>query len=174
VGSQRDRHQGAAVPFPAVPLRQRVAQIRYDVNWQGTAVRMQYERLVAHLNLSLEDMAYAHLRGIVDMDFLVIAVRRLLRVAERARDIGCDVNGELKQAIKIFTSQWGQVIDVRNALEHIDHGRAGIVPVQGGGTLLFAWRGEQVDVHKLFRAADNLCKTICRVIEPQEANDISI
>jgi hypothetical protein len=154
----------------AAPLRQRVAQIRYDVNWQGTAIRMQYERLVAHLDLSLEDRWRAHMRAVVDLDLLVISVNRLLNVAERTRRFGCDSNGQLKRATKIFRSQWdSQLTDVRNALEHLDQGGAGIIPVEGGGTLLFVWRGGQVDAHKLFNAADNLCRVICRVIEPLES-----
>jgi hypothetical protein len=131
---------------------------------------MQYERLVAHLNLPFEDRVWAHMRAVADLDFLVISVHRLLHVAERARTFGCDTDGELKQAIKLFRSQWlPQLIEVRNALEHLDQGAAGIVPVQGGSTMSFAWRGGQVDVHKLFKAADKLCKTICGIIEPLES-----
>lgn len=153
-----------------VPLRQRAAQIRYDINWQGTAARMQYERLVTHMSRSLEDRLMAHMSGVVDLDFLVISVNRLLHVAERARDFGCDNDGKLKVAIKLFISRWlPQLRDIRNALEHLDQGGAGIVPVQGDDTMLFAWPGGQIDVHKLFKAADELIKAVCRTIEPLES-----
>jgi hypothetical protein len=92
-----------------------------------------------------------------------------MRVADRARSFGCDSSGDLRQAIRVFHSRWGQpVTDLRNALEHLDQGGAGIVPVKGGGTMLFVWSGGQMDVHDLFRAADDLCKAICRAIEPLE------
>lgn len=152
-----------------IPLRQRAAQIRYDINWQGTAVRMQYGRLVAHMNLPLEGRVLAHLCGVADLDFLVISVHRVFHVAKRARAFGCDADGQLKLAIKVFSSQWlPQLVEVRNALEHLDQESVGLFPVQGGDTMSFAWRGGQMDVHGLFKAADELIKTICRVIEPLE------
>lgn len=114
-----------------VPLSQRIAQIRYEVNWQSTAVRMQYERLAAHLQLPQEEQLAAHMRAVVDMDFMITAVRRLLRVAERARRIGVDGSGELRQAVRAIAPQSAQVVRVRNALEHLDqpggghHARSG-------------------------------------------------
>jgi hypothetical protein len=130
---------------------------------------MQYDRLVAHMNLPLEDRVLAHLRGVADLDFLVISVHRLLHVAERARAFGCDADGKLKLAIKVFSSQWlPQLVEVRNALEHLDQGGVGLFPIQGGDTMSFSWRGGQMDVHELFKAADELIKAICRVIEPLE------
>ena len=87
---------------------QRAAQIRYGVNWQWTAVKMQYERLMARKPMQPGDLvevaALEHMQGVVDMDFLVTAVRRLLRVAEQARRSGCDTNADLKVPMKIFTS----------------------------------------------------------------------
>jgi hypothetical protein len=153
-----------------IPLRQRVAQVRYDINWQGTAVRMQYERLVSHINLPIEERTFAHLRGIADLDFLVISIYRLLNVAKRAKEFGCDTDGKLRLAIHLFESQWfSRLKELRNALEHLDHGGIGIVPVQGGGSISFVWSTGQVDAHKLYTAADRLITTICRVIEPLES-----
>jgi hypothetical protein len=39
------------------------------------------------------------MRAVVDVDLLVMAVRRLLKVAERARRLGVDSSGELRQAV---------------------------------------------------------------------------
>jgi len=79
------------------------------------------------------------MNGIVDMDFLVIAVRRLLLVAEQAKKSGCDVNGELKPIIKGFKSNWGHIVAARNSLEHVDDPRpeGALVPVSctSGGSL---------------------------------------
>lgn len=162
--------QDAARTLAEVPLSRRAAQIRYDINWQGTAVRMQYERLVAHMGLSPEERVSALLHAVVDLDFLVISVHRLLHVAKRARAFGCGTDAELKTAINLFSSRWlPQLRDVRNALEHLDHGSIGIVPVQGGGTISFIWRDGQLDVHELFKAADKLIKTICLAIQPLES-----
>lgn len=151
-----------------VPLRDRVAEVRYDVNWQGTAVRMQYERLGAHLELPQEEQLAAHMRAVVDMDFLVTAVRRLLRVAERARRIGVDGSGELREAVRAIAPQSAQVVRVRNALEHFDQQKVGIVPVAGGGSVSFMWASGQVDVHELYKAAEDLRKAIWRVLERAE------
>jgi hypothetical protein len=110
------------------------------------------------------------MNAVIDLDFLVISANRLLQVAQRARRFGCDTTGELRRAIKVFSAEWvPQLGQVRNALEHLDQGGAGILPIQGGETLSFAWRGGQIDVHKLFISADELCKTICRVIGPLES-----
>jgi hypothetical protein len=151
-----------------VPLEQRVAQVRYDVTWQGTAVRMQYDRLAAHLGLPPEQQIAAHMRAVVDMDFLVLAARRLLKVAERARHLGVDSSGELRQAVRDIGPRSGQVVKVRNALEHFEGGRLPIVPVAGGGSMSFAWPGGQMDMHELFGAADGLRKAIWRVIDQAE------
>jgi hypothetical protein len=163
-----DKSPDGSTSLRDLPLSQRVAQIRYDVTWQGTAIRMQYERLVAHLELPLEDQFRAHMRAVVDLDFLVIVARRLLKVAERARRLGIDSSRDLKQAVRAIEPQSAQVIAVRNALEHLDQGGTGIVPFQGGGSVSFAWSGGQIDVHELYRAADDLGKAICRVIELAE------
>jgi hypothetical protein len=160
-----DRNQG---DVRGIPLSQRVAQVRYDANWQGTAVRMQYERVAAHLELPPEEQLAAHMRAVVDMDFLITAVRRLLRVAQRARRLGVDSSGELREAVKAIAPQAAQVVRVRNALEHLDQQGVGIVPVAGGGSMSFASVGGPIDVHELFKAAEDLCKGICRVIERAE------
>jgi hypothetical protein len=151
-----------------VPLDQRVAQVRYDLTWQGTAVRIQYDRLAAYLELPPEQRIVDHMSAVVDLDFLIMAVRRLLKVAQRARRLGVDGSGELRQAVRDIGPQSGQVIMVRNALEHFEEGRMGILPVAGGGSMSFVWPGGQMDMHELFRAAEGLRKAILRVIEKAE------
>lgn len=165
----------AEAVFRTLPLPQRAAQIRYGVNWQWTAVKMQYERLMARKPMQPGDLVEAAvsepMRGVVDMDFLVTAVRRLLRVAEQARRSGCDTNTDLKVPIRIFNSRWSHVVDVRNTLEHVDGPGVPIVPMQSSdpdSRWLFLTPGNRLNVQDLFEDAAKLCKAICKVIEPYE------
>jgi hypothetical protein len=161
--------------FRTLPLPQRAAQIRYGVNWQWTAVKMQYERLMARRLMQPGDLAETAapepMRGVVDMDFLVTAVRRLLRVAEQAKRSGCDTNADLKVSIRIFNSRWSHVVDVRNTLEHVDGPGVPIVPMQSSepdSRWLFLTPGNRLNIQDLFEDASKLCKAICKVIEPYE------
>lgn len=52
------------------------------------------------------------MRGIVDFDFLVMSVHRLLHVAKRARTLGCDTTGELALPIRVFKSRWKDDLSV--------------------------------------------------------------
>jgi hypothetical protein len=121
-------------------------------------------------------MLYEHMRTVADMDFLVIMVRRFLRTAEQARQIPSDRQWQLKLAIKVFYSRWGNLTDVRNALEHSD--TAAIFPVpaasfpvleDSGGQFVFMWPGGNLDLGKLFEDAQSILKAILGVIEPLEA-----
>jgi hypothetical protein len=111
------------------------------------------------------------MRGVVDMDFLVTAVRRLLRVAEQARRSGCDTNGDLKLPTRLFNSRWGYVVHVRNTLEHVDSPGVPIVPMQSSspnGRWNFLTPENNLSVQDLFEDAAKLCKAIYKVIEPYE------
>jgi hypothetical protein len=165
----------ADVVFRTLPLTQRAAQIRYGVNWQWTAVKMQYERLMARKPMQPDDLVEValpeHMRGVVDMDLFVTAVRRLLRVAEQARRSGCDSNADLKVPIKIFNSRWGHVVDVRNTLEHVDGPGVPIVPMQSSNPdsrWLFLTPGNHLSVQHLFEDSAKLYAAICKAIEPYE------
>jgi hypothetical protein len=165
----------AEAVFRTLPLPQRAAQIRYGINWQWTAIKMQYERLMAYRPIQpgslVEAAAREHMRGVVDMDFLVTAVRRLLRVAEQARRSGCDTNGDLKLPTRLFNSRWGYVVHVRNTLEHVDSPGVPIVPMQSSspnGRWNFLTPENNLSVQDLFEDAAKLCKAIYKVIEPYE------
>jgi hypothetical protein len=148
-----------AVPdsFLSLPLSTQAAELRYIANWQWTAVKMQHERLMARSAAlegpPTEEAIHEYMRGVVDMDFFVTAVRRLLRAAELARGSGCDPEKTLKLPIKIFTSRWHHVITVRDELEHFD-GQArrgavsGLVPMHGGGSWKIARPGAQIDLYR--------------------------
>ena len=158
---------------PVSPLWQQAAAVRYGVNWQWTAIKMQYERLMARPTLSPGDLVehamHEHMRGVIDMDFLVTAVRRFLRVADQAKRSGCDSKGELKIAIKIFMSRWSHVIDARNSLEHFDQPGSGLVPAQSSNSEArwqFATSAGSIDMQRLFGDAEKLCKIILKVIDP--------
>jgi hypothetical protein len=110
-----------------------------------------------------------HMRGVVDLDFFVTAVRRLLRVAEQAKRSGCDSKGILKRAIKIFMSRWSHVIDVRDSLEHVDEPGLPFVPMQSSapdGGWSFLTPGNRIDVPLLYEDAQKLCKVILEAIKP--------
>lgn len=157
----------------ASTMNLRAGQIRYSLNWQGTAIKVQYERLAANMHVDPEDSVLesmnSHMRAVVDLDFLITSVRRLLCVAEQARDFGLDPKRKLKLAIKIFNLRWlPYLVDIRNTLEHIDGSGTPFAPSRGG-TISFAHPNGQVDAGKLYIAARELHKAISRAIEPFEA-----
>jgi hypothetical protein len=158
---------------PAI-LRRNAGQIRYSVNWQGTAIKVQYERLAVNMHINPEipviESARAHYQAIADLDFLITSIRRLLRVAEQARSYHLDPNKELKLAIKIFNSRWHpSLVNIRNALEHVDKPGTPFFPARGGDTMAFVYPGGQIDAGKLYTAAMNLHQAICKAIEPFES-----
>jgi hypothetical protein len=136
---------------------------------------MQYERLASNA-ISQDDtvgaLAHKHMAGIVDLDFLVMSVYRLLRVAERAKGSGCDGNGILKPLIKDFNARWPRIVDARNALEHFEDPRPerAFIPMSStNGEWRFEMEGASIDGRELFKSAENLAKAINKVIEPYEA-----
>ena len=137
---------------------------------------MQYERLMARSRLSTELMFYEHMKVVADMDFLVIILRRFLRTAEQARQIPSDYQSQLRLAIKVFYSRWGNLTDIRNALEHSDTTTMFPVPAvsfpmheDSDGQFVFMWPGGNLDLGKLFDNAQSILKAILGVIEPLEA-----
>jgi hypothetical protein len=163
-------HDFEAGRTPAPAMKLRAGQIRYSLNWQGTAIRVQYERLAENMNVNPEESVLvsmnAHMRAIIDLDFLITSVRRLLRVAEQARRFGLDPGGELKLAIRIFKARWlPHLVDIRNTLEHVDGHGIPFVPVSGGDAISFAHPNGQIDASKLYIDAKELHKEISRTIE---------
>jgi hypothetical protein len=156
-------------------LHQAATNIRFNLNWQWTAVKLQHERLAANV-LSPDDLVEEsmrkHLNGMVDMDFLVVSVHRLLLVAKQAKSSGCDTSGTLKPVIKDFESRWGHIISARNALIHIDDKRpkTALLPISStNGDWQFGMPGNSIDMHELFKDAHTLAKAIAKVIEPYES-----
>jgi hypothetical protein len=130
-------HDAEAASSPVLTMSRRAGQIRYHLNWQGTAIKVQYDRLAANMYVDPEDSVLesmnSHMRAVVDLDFLVTSVRRLLRVAEQARSFGLDPKRELKLAIKVFNSRWlPYLVDIRNTLEHVDGPGTPFGPSRGG------------------------------------------
>jgi hypothetical protein len=123
---------------------------------------------------TLRDQMYAR----ADMDFLITAVRRLLRAAEHAKNSGCDINGELALPIRVFQSRWSQVTGVRDSLEHFDEWErrqleGWVLPMRGGGNVAFLWRGGNVDARELFKSAEKLYRVVCDVIASLESQTTS-
>lgn len=154
----------------------RVLNVRFHLNWQWPAIKMQYERLIQRSNLPPERRLYEHMLMVADMDFFVIMVRRFLRTAEQARQIPSEYQIDVKRAIGVFNSRWKNIIRVRDALEHFD--KAGMFPVpagayptsgQGDAEFTFLWPGGNLEISKLYEDARSILQAILRVIEPIEA-----
>lgn len=149
--------------------------VRFLVNWQWPAINMQYERLMARGRLDLERMFYEHANTVADMDFFVIMVRRFLRTADKARQIPSDNQQQLKLALKVFRSRWGNLTAVRDALEHSDSAAMFPVPAIGvpeakdhDAEFVFMWPGGNIDVGKLFKDACSILQAIKAVIGPAQ------
>jgi hypothetical protein len=137
---------------------------------------MQYERLMERSRLSPERMLVEHMQMVADMDFLVTAVRRLLRTAELARQIPSGHQPQLKLALNIFHSKWGNLTAVRDALEHSD--TAAMLPLpavgvpvsgHGDGQFTFAWPGGNLDLGKVYEDARSIVEAIVSILEPVDA-----
>jgi hypothetical protein len=160
---------------PDLALRLRAGHIRYGANWQGTAIKTQYKRLASNMQVDPEqpvlESLRLHMQALVDLDFLITSIRRLLRVAEQARRLGLDQDRKLKLAIRIFNSRWQPyLVDIRNTLEHVDQPGFPFVPFRGGGKVAFSVPGGEIDATKLYDAAMELYKAICRAIAPFESS----
>jgi hypothetical protein len=153
-----------------------VSEVRFNINWQWPAIGMQYKRLMARSCSTPEIMLSEHGEIVADMDFLVIMVRRFLRTAEQARRIPSDYQSQLKLAIRLFYSRWGNLTDVRDALEHFDTTAMFPVPVMsfpmhgssGDHQFLFMWPGSNLDLGKMFKDAQSILRAILAVIQPLE------
>jgi hypothetical protein len=136
---------------------------------------MQYERLTARSSIPPERRFFEHMRTVADMDFLVIMMRRFLRTAEYGRQIPSGNQPQLKMAVKVFYSRWGNLADVRNALEHFDTTLRFPVPAistpsEGGESqYIFMWPGGNLDINKLFKDAQSIFEALRAVIVPLEA-----
>ena len=173
--TRQPRARSGSDPLFSLSPQQRAAQIRYGLNWEGTALQLQYDRLktrMVPLSGLAEVAGREYMSGVIDMDFFITVVRRILRVADQAKRSGLDTDGLLKSAINDFGLCWSHVTAARNTLEHVDNPQAfrAIVPFHSSnGEWGFLMPGKSVDVHELFKDADNLCRTISKVIRPHEA-----
>jgi hypothetical protein len=162
------------------PGRDRVADVRFHINWQWPAIDMQYERLIERSQLSPDRMLTEHMRMVADMDFLVTAVRRFLRTAAVARQIPSENQQELKLALRVFNSRWGNLTPVRDALEHSDTAANFPVPavattVTGNGEneFTFMWPGGNLHLTKLYEDSRSVLKAMLGVIQPFELTSLN-
>lgn len=151
------------------------SQVRFHLNWQWPAIRMQYERLVER-SRDPERMFAEHMQMVADMDFLVTSVRRLLRTAQLARQIRSEHQEQLRLALKIFNSKWGNLTAVRDAMEHSDTAKMFPAPAigiptsgNGDGEFTFMWPGGNLNLGKLYKDAQSIATAIVSIIEPVEA-----
>jgi hypothetical protein len=137
---------------------------------------MQYERLAERAHQPPERMLAEHMQTIGDMDFLVTAVRRLLRTADAAMQIPSEHHHEqLKLAVKAFESRWWpRLKEIRDALEHVETPVAGFpvpavgIPMSGNGDGKFIFMGPtgNLDLGKMYEAARAIAKAISSVVGP--------
>lgn len=138
---------------------------------------MQYERLMERSQLPMDRMLVEHMRTVADMDFLVTAVRRLLRTAELALPIRSEHQPQLKLALTTFNSRWWASLKaIRNALEHLDAKGdfplpSVAVPTSGDrdGSFTFVGVHGNLDLGRLYEDARSVAAAIAKVIEPVEA-----
>jgi hypothetical protein len=108
-----------------------------------------------------------------DMDFFVVAVKRLREVACQARDRLPD-SGAIREAIERFDRRWPDLLSARNYSEHF-LGPSGSVPA--GNVWYFTDsivgqgpRGESryvVDTRDTPRSAEELFEALCDFLGPE-------
>jgi len=147
----------------------RVANVRFHIEWQWPAIKMQYERLMERASLPPEQMFSQHMQMVADMDFLAIMARRFLRTSALARKIPSEHQPQLKQAVREFNQRWRNLTEIRNALGHFDQKALFPVPMHGGDQFVFMWPGGNIDLAKLFEDAREILRAILNIIEPLEA-----
>ena len=84
--ARKARNDPNSAPFHSLTIQQRVAWIRFHLDWQGQAFLLEYNRLC---NVTDSSNLFAQL---ADMDFLTIVARRILRLAQKAKGSGLDTN----------------------------------------------------------------------------------
>jgi len=139
------------------------------------AVAMQRSRVLANLP---EDETFFGARGFrqeIDLNFMLVALRRLRRAATLAARIeGCQES--LRESIRQFDEALPGLATMRNVGEHIDEyilGQANrrhrdVYPSSVGvrlwftssGALVFDWVGQQIDIDKALKAAEHLYSDI--------------
>lgn len=135
------------------------------------AVYLQRERCTVPPGRALVDDEVDIHRA--DMDFYVVAVKRLREVARQARDRLPD-SGPIRQAIERFDQRWPDLLSARNYSEHIS-GPGGSIP--GGNVWYFTDaiigpgpRGEPryvVDIEDTTRSAEELFEVLRDLLGPE-------
>lgn len=168
---------GRNPPITALPMPVLISQVQFHLNWQWPAIRMQYERLTERAHQPQERRLVEHMQTVGDMDFLVTAVRRLLRTADAALQIRSEYHEQLKLAVKVFKSRWWPSIkEIRDALEHVERLSTGFpvpavgIPANGNGDGEFILTGSHgnLDLGKMYKDAQSIAKAIASIIEPAE------
>jgi hypothetical protein len=121
------------------------------------------------------------------VDFLVTAVRRLLRTAAAAEKIHSEevdpkLHAQLKLAVKVFDSKWGDRLkEIRDALEHVESLSSGFpvpmvgIPADGNGDGEFILMGPHgnLNLTKVYEDARSIAKAIASIVEPAESGPAS-
>jgi hypothetical protein len=152
--------------------------IRTRVDEQFLAVEQQHTRIVAFCRsaVALASLPSSDLvRGLSDIDFFLLSLRRLQRVCELVRRSALPT-GPLRQAMATFDRQVLPVTGVRNALEHLDatavNGNAGFGYSIGEDRVIITHNGTRLDTMTLFNAAQDVHAAIRLVVDPIAAADV--
>jgi hypothetical protein len=163
----------------ALPDTYRALIIRSRADLQFLAVQQQHERVQEYCRRAsgiglIADLPHAA-RGTVDIDFFLVALRRLRRVCELARRSGLPAVASLRPALKAFADAVKDVSKVRDILEHLDdaavNGKGGIGYGIGSNGVLISYNGTMLDTHQLYEAAHQVHTAIRTVVDPIAARD---
>jgi hypothetical protein len=163
----------------ALPDTYRALVIRNRADFQFLAVQQQHERVQEYCCRAsgtglISDLPHAA-RGSADIDFFLVAIRRLRRVCELARRRGLSATASLRPALKAFADAVKDVPKVRDILEHLDdaavNGKGGIGYGIGANGVVISYNGALLDTHLLYEAAEQVHTAIRSVVDPIAARD---
>ncbi|MFI9273972.1 hypothetical protein ACIGXM_25175 [Kitasatospora sp. NPDC052896] len=179
----RHRTNGPASPdqrWRAVEEPYRALVVRNRVDEQFLAIEQQHRRLQEFCrNMTtagglLAIFSADRSRGITDVDFFLLALRRLHRVGELIRRSALPT-APLRQQLRDFDQRIKPVMTIRDVLEHLDdvavEGRGGIGWGIGDDRLSVTYSGVTIDTFELFTAARNLHAAVRTVVDPIAANE---
>ena len=167
-----------------VPDTYRALVIRNRADAQFLAIEQQNARLVTYcqtmkaagglLAISSADRS----RGLSDMDFFLLSIRRFHRVGELIRRSQLPT-ASLRPLLKRFDAIAGPgstAATVRDVLEHLDEvaveGRGGVGIGIGEDRLSVSYAGNSIDTFELYEAAEELHAAIRSAVDPIAILDV--
>jgi hypothetical protein len=164
-----------------LPASYRAVVIRNRADEWHLAVQQQHGRIQAfcravHAGGGLLSASRLELAlGRTELEFFIVALRRLHRVGALIRRSQMPREPELVQALRSFDRLVRPVISLRNDQEHLDdatvHGRGGLGYGVGAAGVSVTHNGSMLDTLALSKAAAELHARIRAVVDPLAARD---